>query len=101
MAHSQALPTRPGANNLFIVTLLHLLKTKKHIFPVPEGISPGTQSIRLTRRMFFGRSVRPGASPGNILPLDLDNLRDIAQPKVERWDMALHDRKPQSENSDD
>jgi hypothetical protein len=29
--------------------------------------------------MIFGRSARPGTSPGDILPLGIDRLRTIAQ----------------------
>ncbi|KAF7168715.1 hypothetical protein CNMCM6106_003818 [Aspergillus hiratsukae] len=32
----------------------------------------------------FGRSVTPGAGPGDILPLDLDELRDIARGEMGR-----------------
>jgi hypothetical protein len=29
--------------------------------------------------MLFGQLMRPGASPGDVLPLDIDMLRDIAR----------------------
>ncbi|KAF4178952.1 hypothetical protein CNMCM8927_002002 [Aspergillus lentulus] len=55
------------------------LQQREQIFPVPPGIQPGNQAITLTRWMIFGRSARPGASPGDILPLGIDRLRTIAQ----------------------
>ncbi|RHZ70304.1 hypothetical protein CDV55_105377 [Aspergillus turcosus] len=60
------------------------LQQRVQIFPIPQGTAPGTQAIRLTRRMFFGRSVRPGARPGDVLPLDIDKLRAIAQMEMGR-----------------
>ncbi|KAH3223903.1 hypothetical protein KXV81_000845 [Aspergillus fumigatus] len=56
-----------------------LQQREKQIFPVPPGIQPGNQTITLTRRMIFGQSARPGADPGDILPLGIDRLRTIAQ----------------------
>ncbi|KAJ8205217.1 hypothetical protein LV164_005625 [Aspergillus fumigatus] len=55
------------------------LQQREQIFPVPPGIQPGNQTITLTRRMIFGQSARPGADPGDILPLGIDRLRTIAQ----------------------
>ncbi|KAH1848751.1 hypothetical protein KXV29_001398 [Aspergillus fumigatus] len=61
-----------------------LQQREKQIFPVPPGIQPGNQTITLTRRMIFSQSARPGADPGDILPLDIDRLRTIAQIGMEK-----------------
>lgn len=34
--------------------------------------------------MIFGQSARPGADPGDILPLGIDRLRTIAQIGMEK-----------------
>ncbi|KAF4275905.1 hypothetical protein CNMCM8812_007699 [Aspergillus fumigatus] len=60
------------------------LQQREQIFPVPPGIQPGNQTITLTRRMIFGQSARPGADPGDILPLGIDRLRTIAQIGMEK-----------------
>ncbi|KAJ8212211.1 hypothetical protein LV158_004249 [Aspergillus fumigatus] len=60
------------------------LQQREQIFPVPPGIQPGNQTITLTRRMIFSQSARPGADPGDILPLDIDRLRTIAQIGMEK-----------------
>ncbi|GIK07272.1 hypothetical protein Aspvir_002930 [Aspergillus viridinutans] len=55
------------------------LLQREEIFPVPPGIQPGSQAITVTRRMLFGQVTRPGTSPGDLLPLDIDMLRQEAQ----------------------
>ncbi|GFF42014.1 hypothetical protein IFM51744_05001 [Aspergillus udagawae] len=60
------------------------LQQREEIFKVPPGIQPGSQAIRLTRQMFFGRSVEPGARPGDVLPLDVGMLRAIAQVEMSK-----------------
>lgn len=54
------------------------LEQRETIFPAPEGQGAPQQQLCVTRSELFGRSFVPGTTGANILPLDVDWLRQIA-----------------------
>ncbi|OJJ39640.1 hypothetical protein ASPWEDRAFT_169472 [Aspergillus wentii DTO 134E9] len=57
---------------------------REQVFPIPAGTLPGTQKIRLTRRMVFGRRPSPGQNPRDVFELDVDILRIHASGNLSR-----------------
>ncbi|KAB8260691.1 hypothetical protein BDV32DRAFT_149125 [Aspergillus pseudonomiae] len=53
------------------------LQERQQIYPRPSGPA-GRQTLRLTRKMFFGNTIGPGRSPNDPFLMELDQLRSVA-----------------------
>ncbi|OGM49607.1 hypothetical protein ABOM_001658 [Aspergillus bombycis] len=53
------------------------LQECQRIYPRPPGPA-GRQTLRLTRKMFFGNNTGPGRSPNDAFLMELDQLRAVA-----------------------
>ncbi|PLB52288.1 hypothetical protein P170DRAFT_434086 [Aspergillus steynii IBT 23096] len=51
-----------------------VLQQRVQIFPVSKH-----QSLQISRRLLFGRTVFPGRNPDELLDLDLPGLREVAK----------------------
>ncbi|KAE8359567.1 hypothetical protein BDV27DRAFT_168447 [Aspergillus caelatus] len=53
------------------------LQERQQVYPRPPG-PPGGQTLRLTRKMFFGNNIGSGRSPNEAFMMELDQLRAVA-----------------------